>query len=161
MRQFSSNILNSFFPGLGCHSHLSWVTWKETNLKMKLLTETERSGCADASPWRVLMFLKIFSSSILSSVEYLLTWSGYKSRWMPLTVFYFIWNIKYVDKQHKKSAYVAHTTKRRPFFKMFWSSLFWHFLYDWVFFHGRFPIASVKLDSGKKIMLKQFKHRNL
>ena len=65
MRQFSSNILNSFFPGLGCHSHLSWVTWKETNLKMKLLTETERSGCADASPWRVLMFLKIFSSSIL------------------------------------------------------------------------------------------------
>merc|ERR1719273_2874846 len=38
----------------------SWVTWKETNLKMKLLTETERSGCADASPWRVLMFLKIF-----------------------------------------------------------------------------------------------------
>ena len=115
MRQFSSNILNSFFPGLGCHSHLSWVTWKETNLKMKLLTETERSGCADAPSWRVLMFLKIFSSSILSSVEYLLTWSGYKSRWMPLTVFYFIWNIKYVDKQHKKSAYVAHTTKRRPF----------------------------------------------
>ena len=82
MRQFSSNILNFFFPGLGWPSHLSWVTWKETNLKMKLLTETERSGCADASPWRVLMFLKIFSSSILSSVEYLLTWSGYKSRWM-------------------------------------------------------------------------------
>ena len=60
MRQFSSNILNFFFPGLGWPSHLSWVTWKETNLKMKLLTETERSGCADASPWRVLMFLKIF-----------------------------------------------------------------------------------------------------